>query len=87
MDGVLNMHKLTMISGVAPCNNQVIGAFVHPEYAKLIGDYLLRRDREDHPEWSRYIIEPVPAVDCLRMPAAARQHDSAREAAPCPPSL
>lgn len=81
------MHKLTMISGVAPCNDMPVGVFVLPEYAKLIGDDLLRRDRENHPEWSHYIIEPVAAVACLSGPRARIHQDAqAMGGAPCPPS-
>ena len=61
----MTMHKLTMISGVAPCNNLVVGVFVHPEYVKLIGDHLLRLDRKQHTEWSHYIVEPVPGIEYL----------------------
>lgn len=59
------MHRLTMISGVAGCNDMIVGAFVLPEHAKLTGDHLLRLDRQQHTDWARYIIEPIPAIDVL----------------------
>lgn len=51
--------KLTLISGVAPMNDNLIGLFRCPETAHMVGNLLLALDKSSHPEYSHHVVEDL----------------------------
>lgn len=64
-------YRLTMRSGVAPCNDNPIGDFFDEKTANLVGSLIKALDEDNAPEYSGFDVQstsPAPARSSGRRP-------------------